>query len=61
MPDGWVPDPRPVLDELTETFKAAPYRPPMSVPVMDMLDKAMRDKLEAFKLIGGGIGDPDSH
>lgn len=57
MTDAWVPEKRPVPEELTEDFQAPPYRAPLSTPVMERLDHAMRERLEAFKLMGSGLGD----
>jgi len=59
MTTDWVPEPREVPVELTEEFKAEPYRDPWSVPIMERLDSSMRERLEAFKLMGAGIGDPE--
>lgn len=56
MTDSWVPEARPVPEALQEGFEAPPYVDPWN-SVGERLDKAMRERLEAFKLLGGGIGD----
>jgi hypothetical protein len=57
MTTEWVPEARPVPVELTEEFEAEPYRDPFADTIAQRLDAAMREKLEAFKLLGGGVGD----
>lgn len=54
----WVVEPKPVPVELTEDFKAAPFEDPWN-SIGERLDKAMRERLEAFKLMGSGLGDPE--
>lgn len=53
----WVVDPKPVPVELTEDFEAEPYRDPFADTIAQRLDAAMRERLEAFKLLGSGLGD----
>ena len=52
----WVVDPRPVPEALQKDFEAEPYADPWN-SVGERLDKAMRERLEAFKLLGSGLGD----
>lgn len=54
----WVVDPKPVPAELQEGYQAPPFEDPWN-SVGERLDKAMRERLEAFKLMGSGIGDPE--
>ena len=53
----WQAERRPVPDALLEDFEAEPYRDPFADTISQRLDSVMRERLEAFKLIGSGLGD----
>lgn len=55
MTTDWVPEPRPVPDELTEAYQAEPYRDPWN-SVMERLDAATMKQL--MEMARGGIGEP---
>lgn len=58
MTTDWQVEPRPVPEALQEGFEAPPYVDPWN-SISQRLDSAMRERLEAFKLMGSGLGDPE--
>jgi hypothetical protein len=55
-PSDWVPTPRPVPDELTEGYRAEPYRDPWN-SILERIDKATMRQLR--EMMRGGIGEPE--
>jgi len=53
---GWVPDPRPVPEALTDTFTAKPYSDPFMVSIQEKIGNAKMEELMA--IFGGYPMDP---
>jgi hypothetical protein len=55
----WQVEPRETPEALKPGFQAERYTDPWN-SISERLDSAMRQRLEAFKLLGAAVGGPDA-